>query len=201
MRSRDTLPFPLLASVDPIIERARALAGVPTPETPPKLFNDDLLLDMQNVLLAMERRVKDGPNSLSVSEVTDMEAAIERIVAEMKVNQNKKPDRIPAMQSPPGSLLHAEPDVIQALPKLLQTRPIDSNVADMSEDEGPSFDGRGGMGQPKGTINTYVIPGMDEMSAEEYQQTLQQSIIDRQARRRASGTVGNLSSTSYLDSL
>jgi hypothetical protein len=57
------------------------------------------------------------------------------------------------------------------------------------------------MGQPRGTVNTYVIPGMDEMTAEEYQQTLQQSIIDRQKRRRASGVVGNLSSSSYLDGL
>ena len=35
-------------------------------------------------------------------------------------------------------------------------------------------------GLAKGTTNTYLIPGMDEMSAEEYRDNLQKTIIARQ---------------------
>merc|ERR1711976_373845 len=42
-------------------------------------------------------------------------------------------------------------------------------IKDLSNDQGPEWDGTGGMGQPRETVNTYVIPGMDQMSPEEYQ--------------------------------
>ena len=58
------------------------------------------------------------------------------------------------------------------------------------------------MGQPKGTRNTYIIPGMDEMDGEEYRDALQQSVIDRiEARRRAGGPLGNRASNGYLSQL
>ena len=76
-------------------------------------------------------------------------------------------------------------------------------VTDMSLDEGPAYDGTGGMGQARGTRNTYVIPGMDEMTAEEYQKELQRSVIARQEERRVAtrGIIGNRASHSYLDQL
>jgi hypothetical protein len=193
-------------------------------EESPKLFDDELLGDMQNVLLALERRVKEGPTSLAPHEVDELAAAVDRIVAEMKSNNNDRQQQsskpIPTKaqtaavvatpplpisapsgaSTPSGHLLHAEPGVISALQASDEDAAAASDL-DASDDEGPAYTGRGGMGQPRGTVNTYVIPGMDEMTAEEYQETLQQSIIERQRRRRASGIVGNLSSTSYLDSL
>ena len=78
-------------------------------------------------------------------------------------------------------------------------------ATDISNDEGPAFDGSGGFGLARGTKNTYVIPGMDEMSPEEYRQKLQESISARQAKRREealkSGIIGNRSSNGYLDTL
>jgi hypothetical protein len=70
-------------------------------------------------------------------------------------------------------------------------------------DEGPAYDGTGGMGLAKGTANTYNIPGMDEMSPEEYRKALQKSVSDRQTRRRESreGVVGNRAALQYLDQL
>lgn len=77
-------------------------------------------------------------------------------------------------------------------------------VTDTSNDEeGPSYDGTGGMGLAKGTANTYIIPGMDEMTPEEYRKALQKSVSDRQTRRRESreGVVGNRAALQYLDQL
>jgi len=79
-------------------------------------------------------------------------------------------------------------------------------ITDLSLDEGPAFDGTG-IGLAKGTTNTYAIPGMDEMSPEEYRNKLQETISARQAKRREEslksrgGKIGNANSQSYLDSL
>ena len=63
----------------------------------------------------------------------------------------------------------------------------------------------GGYGLAAGTTNTYAIPGMDEMSPQEYRDKLQETVSARQAERRkqaiASGNIGNRSSTGYLDGL
>ena len=53
-------------------------------EKPPKLFEDDLLDDMQQCLLKLETRVKEGPGALSMEEVDEFEAATQRILKEMK---------------------------------------------------------------------------------------------------------------------
>lgn len=76
-------------------------------------------------------------------------------------------------------------------------------VTDTSLDEGPAYDGSGGMGLAKGTANTYIIPGMEEMSPEEYRAALQKSVIDRQSNRHSGrdGMVGNRAAHQYLDSL
>lgn len=64
----------------------------------------------------------------------------------------------------------------------------------------------GGYGLATGTTNTYVIPGMDDMTPEEYREQLQQTISARQAERRKqavhnSNIIGNRSSSGYLDAL
>ena len=80
-------------------------------------------------------------------------------------------------------------------------------TTDTSLDEGPAFDGKTGFGLAKGTTNTYAIPGMDEMTPEEYRNKLQESISARQAKRREEslksrgGMIGNANSQSYLDGL
>ena len=70
-----------------------------------------------------------------------------------------------------------------------------------NSEEGREYDGKGGMGLANGTTNTWVIPGMDEMTGEEYRKALQESVSDRQSRRKAGDIVGNMQSNNYLDSL
>jgi hypothetical protein len=93
----------------------------------------------------------------------------------------------------------------QAPPQPTSNEPSGYGVTDVSNDDGPAYDGQGGFGLARGTRNTYVIPGMDEMSPEEYRQKLQESISARQAKRREeaikSGVIGNRSSNGYLETL
>lgn len=118
----------------------------------------------------------------------------------------------PAMPSPPvANNLPPQPAAVVAPPQPQQTNTPSNEssgsygVTDMSNDDGPAYDGQGGFGLARGTKNTYVIPGMDEMSPEEYRQKLQESISARQAKRREeaikSGVIGNRSSNGYLDTL
>lgn len=74
---------------------------------------------------------------------------------------------------------------------------------DHNEEEGSAYDGTGGMGLAKGTANTYDIPGMDEMTADEYQKALSQAVIDRAAKRRygMGGRHGNQQTNDYMASL
>ena len=74
-------------------------------------------------------------------------------------------------------------------------------VIEHNEEEGSAYDGTGGMGLAKGTTNTYVIPGMDEMTGEEYRKALQESVIARQSSRKKGGVTGNRNSNNYLDNL
>jgi hypothetical protein len=70
-----------------ILARARKAAGLPVeddePEAP-KLFEEELLNDMQQTLLKLDKRVKEGIGSLSLLEVEEFEAATQRILTEMK---------------------------------------------------------------------------------------------------------------------
>uniref|UniRef100_A0A7S2SDH3 Uncharacterized protein n=1 Tax=Eucampia antarctica TaxID=49252 RepID=A0A7S2SDH3_9STRA len=71
-----------LTSTD-IINRARESVGLPVDEPTEPLFADDLLEDMKSILLSLERRVRDGPGSLDVEEVTKFESNMGRIVKDM----------------------------------------------------------------------------------------------------------------------
>jgi hypothetical protein len=76
-------------------------------------------------------------------------------------------------------------------------KPYDDN-----ESEGPAYDGTG-FGVAKGTANTYMIDGMDEMTAEEYQAALAQEVIERARKRRygLGGAHGNRQTLDYMNSL
>jgi len=176
--SSSSLPMAKAAVPDDIVARARERAGVVEEEEFQSLFTKELRVDMAEVLTKLERRVKEGPGALSVLEVETLQHELGRILDEMKANEHNKPPRPPreeasdekAPSRPPPvsssqSLLHADPDAIATLNEDSRAAPSE-NVRDASQDEGPAFDGRGGMGQPRGTVNTYIIPGMDEMNAE-----------------------------------
>jgi uncharacterized small protein (DUF1192 family) len=199
---------PLGLTADEILARARekvGMTGAPVaPLEAPILFDNFLLDDMQLVLLTMERRIREGPGSLSLLEVEELDARLARITGEMRRNEHKtlpRPGVATAEEAKHNSLPQGAVTVETtrvASPQQVQT----AVVMDTSQDEeGPRFDGRGGMGQPKGTVNTYIIEGMDEMDSETYRLALQQSLIDRQSKRKQGGVVGNRSTWDYLNSL
>ena len=203
-----------LSKAEEAAQRAAANAAAMKPVPQPKLFEDDLLEDMRQCLLKLERRVQEGPGSVSVLEVEEFQFATRRILDEMKLNEHNRPKPAPAFPleetaAPPAAapassaaaVLEASEVAVAADPAAAvdTTKP---KVIDTSLDESPAYEGVGGMGLAKGTANTYVIPGMDEMSGEEYRAALQKTISDRQARRiKESGEYGNVRSNDYLSTL
>lgn len=236
------------------------------PEAPqPKLFSDDLLADMQHCLLTLEKRVKEGPGSLTHADIDSFAMASGRVLNDMKAagmtDQRMKPGERQAraeaaaaaaavqaekegkttteieaiakaalnaafasMIPPPvGAAAAASDPQIDAMGRIATsptplpppaakveattTVPAPTTLTnpkpyDDNESEGPAYDGSG-FGVAKGTANTYLIDGMDEMTAEEYQEALAQQVIERANKRRygLGGAHGNRQTLDYMNSL
>lgn len=181
-------------SPEEIKARMREKEGLPDEdEEPPKLYSESLYEDMRQTLLALENRIKNGPGSLSMLEVEQVCAQTGRILVEMR---EFEAGRVSGLGSAGASTVAL---VAPAVPTGMATS---QTVYDETNDEeGEAYAGKGGLGLAKGTVNTYVIDGMDEMSPEEYQKALQQSIIDRQSNRKTSGGYGNRATWDYLNNL
>jgi hypothetical protein len=177
--------------------QARASHGVASDDelAPPKIFEDAVLQDMQQALLALELRVKQGPGSLSALEVEELDGQLQRIMDDMRVNQHKKPKKPERKAEEPAA---AAPQQAAPAAPAKSKGVTDTNFND---EDGPMYDGAGGMGLSKGTANTYMLEGMDEMSPEEYRDKLQASVSARQDARKKSGAYGNRQSWNYLSSL
>jgi hypothetical protein len=175
--------------------QARASHGVASnDEAPtPTIFEDAVLQDMQQALLALELRVKQGPGSLSALQVEELDGQLQRIMDDMRVNQHKKPVRPERTAEAPAPPVAAAAAPVAA--------PASSNQPEHNDEDGAAYDGEGGMGLSRGTSNTYHLEGMDEMSPEEYRDNLQKSVSDRQDARKKSGEYGNRQSWSYMQSL
>jgi hypothetical protein len=191
------------------IAKARKAAGLPVEEEAPQLFTDSLLEDMRASLLLLERRVKEGPGSLSPADVDYFQAATDRIYADMRAqaanlsNRANPGERVAelAANPPPGvELVYEDAPPAQVSAATSVTKAV-QQVLDTSNDEGPAYTGKGGMGLASGTTNTYIIDGMDEMSPEEYQKALQESISSRQRNRHKTGIYGNRATWNYLNQL
>lgn len=186
-----------------ILARARKAAGQPEEEDdePPQLFSDELLVDMQASLLLLEKRVKNGVNSLSKSELQNLESMLGRIVVDLEENQGSSASpRAGAVASPLVTPRNAAPG--GEAKTLTELQPaLGPEVVVHNDEEGSEYDGTGGMGLAKGTVNTWVIPGMDEMTGEEYREALQKSVSERQSHRKEGETTGNLVSNNYLNDL
>jgi hypothetical protein len=76
-----------------------------------------------------------------------------------------------------------------------------SALKSMPESEdGPAHDGA--LGQPRDTANTYIIPGMDDMTPDEYQAALANSVIERSREQRYAGKArGNKLAHDYMAGL
>ena len=68
-----------------ILARARKAVGQPEEEEDesPQIFDDEIMKDMQQSLLILEKRVKGGPGSLNDMDIVDMESLTGRIITEM----------------------------------------------------------------------------------------------------------------------
>lgn len=178
-----------------ILKRARKAAGVEEEPEPEPIFNDQIMNDFQQSLLMLEKRVKAGPGSLSSDEVKDLDIMLNRIMKDM-VNHDGVVSRSVATTTntpAPAPVATAPPT---------QSIPVSSTTYnEHNDEEGEAYVGKGGLGLAKGTANTYIIDGMDEMSPEEYRAALQESISGRQSKRRSSGLVGNMSSNNYLNNI
>ena len=187
-----------------ILDRARKASGIADEEPTPMIFDEYTLGDIESALLKLERRAQEGPGALSMLEVEEFDGEMTRIISEMNHNPHKRIPRPVRKEkegpsSAPSTSYQGQPT--SQLPQSSQSQARPRTIMDTSEDEGPAYDGTGGMGQPRGTVNTYVIDGMDAMSPEEYQKALQDSIIQRQRKRRDSGITGNRATWDYLGSL
>jgi len=179
-----------------ILKRARKAAGVEEEPEPEPIFNDQIMNDFQQSLLMLEKRVKAGPGSLSSDEVKDLEIMLNRIMKDM-VNHDGVVSRSVATTT---TNTPAPAPVATAAPT--QSNHVSSTTFnEHNDEEGEAYAGKGGLGLAKGTANTYIIDGMDEMSPEEYRAALQESISGRQSKRRSSGIVGNMSSNNYLNNI
>jgi len=190
------------------------------------LFDDVLMDDMKYCLVALEKRVKEGPGSLTVQEIQGISDASARIVKDMngnKVIEQKSSSSSATTPVPPRSTDSLSTVVVADsfnddtavvtpvadIPAPADTVASSSDPGDereyveTSEEDGAQYDGKGGLGLAKETRNTYIIPGMDEMSPEEYQKALQESVSNRQKVRhnKRDGIVGNRAALQYLDQL
>lgn len=195
-------------SAKELVAQQRAKSGLPDPDEHPKLFSDELLDDMKEILLILEKRIQDGPGSIDSVEVDNFVGMSKNVLTEMK---QKEYDRLEDAKSPSAGSSTAASSTATAVvgespsqasasvaPAATEFPPDDPE----HNEDGPAYDPKGGSGSlAKGTVNTYVIPGMDEMSPEEYQKALQKSISDRQAQRRKNVRTGNRNTWDYLNNL
>jgi hypothetical protein len=250
----------------------------------PPLFSDSLYTDIQNCLLTLERRVKEGSGSLNHDDVDSFAMASARILKDMKAadasllqKDRLKPGErhVRAEAAASAAAIQAEKEgktfeeikvlakkaydeafamtvmtttattatttttpkppsdpIIDSSGRMTRTITDDTSLASTStstttttmsssssvllpsttiknripspdqESEGPVYDGSG-FGVARGTANTYFIEGMDEMTADEYQEALAQQVIERARRRRygLGGAHGNRQTLDYMNSL
>lgn len=205
----------LRLTADEILARSRQAVGMPAdsaegpPDALPLLFDEDLLTDLQSALLKLERRVQEGPGALTASELDELDGELQRMVAELHANPDRrhaKPVRKVEAATVVASSSSSEEDAAMpaaATPPPAAESPEPATIDTDTEEDGAVYDGSGGMGQPRGTVNTYILEGMEDMTSDEYRLALQQSLIDRQAARRgqAGARVGNQGTLDYLHML
>eukprot|EP00526_Cylindrotheca_closterium_P015162 CAMPEP_0113612650 /NCGR_PEP_ID=MMETSP0017_2-20120614/6214_1 /TAXON_ID=2856 /ORGANISM="Cylindrotheca closterium" /LENGTH=251 /DNA_ID=CAMNT_0000521701 /DNA_START=65 /DNA_END=820 /DNA_ORIENTATION=+ /assembly_acc=CAM_ASM_000147 len=204
----DTEEKKSLSSAD-ILARARKAAGVEEEE---KIFEDALLDDMQQILLTLETRVKDGPGSIPLLEIDQFQAMANNVLNEMKAKESERLNTLSSGSAPAAAAVAAAAPQLESAPVVTDAPApaapaMEAQVETPSEDteeenntDGPAYDGSG-FGLAKGTANTWNLEGMDSMTPEEYQAAIQASISARQAQRKEQGVYGNRSTNDYMRNL
>ena len=85
------------------LRNAREAAGVKEDDKE-QIFSDELLLDFQQALLSLEKRVKEGPGSLSSDEVKILEGRLNNIINEMNEYVANGGETKEAMKGGPSSV-------------------------------------------------------------------------------------------------
>jgi hypothetical protein len=186
---------------------AQQKADAAMPKESPQLFSDALVDDMKEILLILEKRVQDGPGAVDSAEVDRFASMTKNILEEMK---EKEYERLEDAKSPAPAAVAPAPEPAAVAAPAPAPAPVAAAPAAVQKEEpkkesmedGPDYDPNGGQGSlAKGTRNTYIIPGMDEMSSDEYRLALQQTLIDQQAERKKAGSYGNRNTWDYLNNL
>ena len=136
-------------SPEEIKARMREKEGLPDDdEEPPKLFSESLYDDMHHALLALEKRVKEGPGGLSILEVEELCAQTQRILVEMREFETSRTVGLGHAGVP------ANPPT--ATPAISMEMEISKSneFVETSDEEGPAYDGKGGLGLAMGTVIT-----------------------------------------------
>jgi hypothetical protein len=218
-----------------ILERQREMQGLSADEDEyPKLFEDEMLDNMKQMLLSLEKRVQEGPGSLTILEVEEFMSMSQSVLTDMKEKERQRlqdaatppspqpspfasietaavatvAPSTPALQtataSPTSAVAMTDLSSTTLPPPTIEVQKSTAKEELENAEDGPAFDPSGGNGSlARGTRNTYVIPNMDEMSPEEYQKALQQSLFDQQVarRKRMQAGYGNRASWDYLNNL
>lgn len=205
--SESTTRFRKPLSPKEILAQQEAKTGLPDPDKHPKLFSDELLDDMKEILIILEKRIQEGPGSIDAAEVKKFSGMSNNVLDEMK---QKEYERLEDAKSPAptsttetvvsessATVASASVDTIEKPPSAEE-----KESAYNPTEEGPAYSPDGGQGSmARGTRNTYIIPGMDEMSSDEYRDALQKTISERQSRRHETGLYGNRNTWDYLNNL
>eukprot|EP00578_Thalassiosira_sp_NH16_P002836 CAMPEP_0181134818 /NCGR_PEP_ID=MMETSP1071-20121207/32292_1 /TAXON_ID=35127 /ORGANISM="Thalassiosira sp., Strain NH16" /LENGTH=301 /DNA_ID=CAMNT_0023221365 /DNA_START=38 /DNA_END=943 /DNA_ORIENTATION=+ len=204
--------------------------AAPGMQDAPKIFSEAIYDDFQSALLLLEKRVRDGAGSIGPDEVSKFEEETDRIVAEMReymadpkgcgerirkgyeskveidVTATEQKEEAPKLSEPLATKTAIKPEPTIAAESPPPAAAAIPPPATTGDDDGPSEDSVT-FGMARGTANTFIIPGMDEMSGEEYRAKLQETVSAHQAHRRRQslaankGKIGNANSQSYLESL
>lgn len=91
------IPAKKVLTAADVIGKANAQGSLPgkdaAAEEAPKLFTKEIYDDFQSALLKLEKRVKEGPGSLSAEEIDTFKGETDRIVEEMKLYLNNPEER------------------------------------------------------------------------------------------------------------
>lgn len=100
-----------------LVAKSRKAAGLPEQKEAEasKLFDESLYDDMQQVLLTLEKRVREGAGSLSLIEVEQIKTGSDRILEEMK---QKEAERVASLSAAaaPAEIASVEPAPVEAAP-------------------------------------------------------------------------------------
>ena len=163
---------------------------------PPSLYDDEMLQRMQTVLTLLDQRAVNGPQSLLVTEIEQLDTNLQYILEEMRRNQHLKPQRPVAATT--GAVAAPPPPPPPATPPATATVSTPTNTPFQGYSDG---DDASDVIDDNTTTNTYIIPNMEQMTPAEYQYELQRTVIEHQNVRRATGVTGNRSTWNYMNTL